>query len=310
MSEWPDIIAAFPVSTWAGATISAVSLVAALFLGKSAFQKRIRRLSDGDDSPPDGDFLLHRVKQLASSVVAQLGLRPSVTDPDLRLRMRMAGFQSNAAAEIFVVSRLLLPFVLFGLAFLYVRLAIGQDGQTSIAVLAAAVAGLVGYVLPSVYLKNRIDKRRTAIQRAWPDALDLLVLTVRAGLPLDAALLRVASEIESAAPILAAELNLTIAEMLLLPVRRDALENLAKRTDLVMIRRVVAALIQVEEYGGEISSALRTQARETRQMRISAAERRAAALPPLLTVPMVLFLMPGLFAIVLAPSLIAIFGGE
>ncbi|MCM2563358.1 type II secretion system F family protein [Lutimaribacter sp. EGI FJ00013] len=247
--------------------------------------------------------------RLASSLVPTLGLRASVADPDLKLRMRMAGFDTNAAVEIFVVSRLLLPIILFVVVWLYGRLIIG-DGNGAIILLVASIAGIAGYLLPFLYLKNRIEKRRKAIQRAWPDALDLLVLTVEAGLPLDAALSRVASEIGKAAPILAHELKITIAEMLILPVRREAYENFASRTDLVMIRRVIDALIQVEEYGGEISSTLRVQARETRQLRISAAEQRAAALPPLLTVPMVVFLMPSLFAIILAPSLISVFGGE
>ena len=309
MSDALAMLSALPPATLAAAGIAGAAFLGALALREHPLHRRLRQLSVSDTAEVAPATPRERARRLAKSLVKPLGLTPSVADPDIRLRLKAAGFDSAGAAELFVVLRVLLPFVFFGLGYAFIRLVSTAQNEVNWALMMGAMAGLMGYVLPSRVVSSRIQKRRKAIQRAWPDALDLLVLTIEAGLPLDAALSRVASEISGAAPTLSQELKITIAEMLLLPSRREAFENLAERTDLVMIRRVVAAIIQVEEYGGELSSALRTQARETRQLRISAAERRAAGLPPLLTIPMVLFLMPSLFAIILTPSLISIFSG-
>jgi tight adherence protein C len=310
MSDALQTLVTIPLSVWIGVGVVIASFAAFALFRPSPLQHRVDRLFHTSTTSVVKSSPNERLTRLVAQLATALRLRDAVSDPALAMRLRMAGFETKSAVEVYVLVRLLLPVLLFGFSWLYLRASADAESKASVALLIAAMVGLIGLFLPAVYLKNRIDKRRTAIERAWPDALDLLVLTVEAGLPLDAAFSRVADEIGKAAPILAQELKITVAEMVLLPSRREAYENLAMRTDTVMVRRVAAALVHVEEYGGAIASALRTQARESRHIRMGEAERRAAGLPPLMTVPMILFFMPGLFAIILTPTLIAIFGGE
>ena len=157
-----------------------------------------------------------------------------------------------------------------------------------------------------LYVSNRATKRKQSIQRAWPDALDLLLICVESGMSVEAAMRKVADEIGTQSVDLAEELILTNAELSYLTERRQAYENLAGRTGLDSVKAVSQALIQAERYGTPISSALRVLANESREMRLTAAEKKAAALPPKLTVPMILFFLPVLFAVILGPAGISI----
>jgi tight adherence protein C len=167
--------------------------------------------------------------------------------------------------------------------------------------------GLVGWMMPALLLLNRIQKRQTAIQRSWPNALDLLLVCVESGNSLEASLQRVAQEIGKESLELAEELAVTVAEMSYLPERRLALENLAMRTGLESVRSVVSTLKQAEKHGTAVGAALRVLSQESRDLRLSEAERKAAALPPKLTVPMILFFLPVLFVVIMTPAFISIF---
>jgi tight adherence protein C len=159
-----------------------------------------------------------------------------------------------------------------------------------------------GFYAPILYVSNRATKRKHSIQMAWPDALDLMLICVESGMSVEAAFRKVADEIGSQSVALAEEFVLTNAELSFLQERRQAYENLANRTGLESVKSVAQALIQAERYGTPVAMALRVLASESRDMRMNAAEKKAAALPPKLTVPMILFFLPVLFAVILGPA--------
>jgi tight adherence protein C len=167
-------------------------------------------------------------------------------------------------------------------------------------------ATYVGMQLPYIFLKNKIQRRQLSIRRAFPDALDLLLICVESGMSIEAAFRRVSQEIGTQSVALAEELTLTTAELSYLPDRRQAYENLAMRTDLDGVKSVCLALQQAERYGTPLAQTLRVMAQENRDMRMSEAEKKAAALPPKLTVPMITFFLPVLFVVILGPAAIKV----
>jgi tight adherence protein C len=160
--------------------------------------------------------------------------------------------------------------------------------------------------VPYFFLKNRIAKRQLSIKRAFPDALDLLLICVESGMSIEAAFKKVSDQVGSQSVALAEELTLTTAELSYLPDRRQAYDNLGKRTDLESVKSVCMALTQAEKYGTPLASMLRVMAQENRDMRMSEAEKKAAGLPPKLTVPMILFFLPVLFIVILGPAAIKV----
>jgi tight adherence protein C len=171
--------------------------------------------------------------------------------------------------------------------------------------LAAAYGGMQ---VPFFFLKNRIAKRQLSIKRAFPDALDLLLICVESGMSIEAAFRRVSTEVGTQSIALAEELTLTTAELSYLPERRLAYENLGIRTGLEPVKSITTALIQAERYGTPLGQALRVLSQESRDQRMIEAEKKAAALPPKLTVPMILFFLPVLFVVIMTPALIQVFG--
>jgi tight adherence protein C len=161
---------------------------------------------------------------------------------------------------------------------------------------------------PELFLKNLTTKRQLSMRRAWPDALDLMLICVESGLSIEQSFRRVSHEVGTQSPALAEELMLTTAELSYLPERRVAYENIASRTGLEQVKSVTTALIQAERYGTPLGTALRVLSQESRDQRMSDAEKKAAALPPKLTVPMILFFLPVLFVVIMTPALIQVFG--
>jgi tight adherence protein C len=164
---------------------------------------------------------------------------------------------------------------------------------------AAAWAGMQA---PMVFLKNAITKRQLSIRRAFPDALDLLLICIESGMSVEAAFRKVSDEIGTQSIALAEEFTLTTAELSYLQDRKQAYENLAKRTGLEGVKSVCLALQQAERYGTPLGQTLRVMAQENRDMRMNEAEKKAAALPPKLTVPMIVFFLPVLFVVILGPT--------
>ncbi|MES1156088.1 MAG: type II secretion system F family protein, partial [Pseudorhodoplanes sp.] len=167
-------------------------------------------------------------------------------------------------------------------------------------------AAFIGMQVPYFFLKNQISKRQLSIRRAFPDALDLLLICVESGMSVEAAFRKVSEEIGTQSIALAEELTLTTAELSYLPDRKQAYDNLAQRTNLEGVRSVCVALQQAERYGTPLGQTLRVLSQENRDMRMSEAEKKAAALPPKLTVPMILFFLPVLFIVILGPAAIRI----
>jgi tight adherence protein C len=224
-----------------------------------------------------------------------------------KLQLLQAGFRGQKAEYSFLFFRLVVPIVLTALTLLYLFF-VNDFGQTVIVRLGGVIlAAYIGIKLPEIFLKNAIDKRKISIRRAWPDALDLLLICAESGVSIEQAFRRVSGEVGGASIELAEELALTTAELSYLPDRKQAFENLALRTDLETVKSVSVALIQAERYGTPIGQALRVLAQESRDARMNEAEKKAAALPPKLTVPMILFFLPVLFAVIMTPAAIQIF---
>jgi tight adherence protein C len=214
-----------------------------------------------------------------------------------------AGWRARDALTVFMGARIILP-VVFGLAAL--AFSVTQDIPSMARLLAAAGGATAGAYVPVLILKRFIKTRQKAMLRQLPDALDLLVICAEAGLSLDAGMTRVARDLGPAAPQLADEIGLTAVELGFLPNRRLALQNLQKRTDMPAIRGVVNTLIQTERYGTPLAQALRVLAAEYREERMLKAEEKAARLPATLTVPMILFILPTLFVVLIGPAAVRV----
>ncbi|SOC41086.1 tight adherence protein C [Rhizobium subbaraonis] len=236
-------------------------------------------------------------------VVEKLNLRQALVDTGTVNRLRQAGYRSQNALNIFLFARFVLPFIFFAVGAFYIfYLGYLGDKPMSVRIFASIGAAYLGFYAPNIYISNRISKRQLSIKRAWPDALDLLLICVESGVSMEVALRRVADEIAMASPELAEELVLTTAELSFLQDRRVAYENLGTRTGLDIVKAVMQALIQAERYGTPIAQALRVLAQESRDTRMNEAEKKAAALPPKLTVPMIVFFLPVLIAVILGPA--------
>lgn len=243
---------------------------------------------------------------LMTQLVEGLNLRKVFEAETSRDSLRQAGYRSERHLVYFLAARLIAPISLAVMFFVYSTQFFGDSIPTNMR-FAALIVGLVaGFYLPSIYIKNKINRRQLSIKRAWSDALDLLLICVESGMSIEAAFQRVSREIGSQSVPLAEELTLTCAELSYLPERRKAFENLGKRTGLPTVKSVVTSLIQSERYGTPLGQALRVLGQENRDMRMQEAERRAAALPPKLTVPMILFFLPVIFIVILGPSFILV----
>ncbi len=219
-------------------------------------------------------------------------------------RLAQAGLRGRDATIIFLFAKMVMPFAFGGLAlFLLQGLGLFELEPTGNLIIAVLCV-LVGAYAPEIYLKNSSAKRRAEMIKGLPDVLDLMVISTEAGLSMDAALSRVARETVRSSVALADELELTSIELGLLPERRTALENFAKRTGLAQIRGLIGALIQTEKYGTPLAQALRVLAAEMRDSRLMKAEEKAARLPAILTVPMVVFILPALFVVLIGPAII------
>jgi tight adherence protein C len=214
----------------------------------------------------------------------------------------MAGYRGHGPVVTFLAVRLIMPLamLLLASAYVFLLLDLGLPFVVEFGIVLAAAA--LGYYTPFLYVRNRITKRQHAIRRAWPDALDLLLICVESGMSIEAALLKVSNEIGAQSVELAEELSLTTAEMSFLQDRRKAYENLGTRTGLETVRSVVTSLIQAEKYGTPLGQSLRVLAQDGRDQRMGEAEKKAAGLPPKLTVPMIIFFLPVLFAVILGPA--------
>ena len=236
--------------------------------------------------------------------VDKLDLQKLLEEPNVKDKMVQAGLRGGGPLATFYFFRFALPFAFAGAAFFYVFVLgmIQAAPQMRIAIVVFAAAA--GFYAPNLYLSNLAKKRQASIMRAFPDALDMMLICVEAGMSIEMAFDRVGSEIGAASTELAEELKLTNAELSYLADRREAYDNLAKRTNHPGVKAVCMALAQAERYGTPLGASLRVMAKENRELRIAEAEKKAAALPAKLTVPMIVFFLPVLFLVILGPAYI------
>jgi len=239
-------------------------------------------------------------------VVDRLNLTKLLEDPKVADQMAQAGYRGPRPLTTFYFFRFASPFIFLMVVAFYMFVIKGVDWPTMQKITACVAAAVAGFYAPNLFLTNRITKRRTSIMQAFPDALDLLLICVEAGMSIEAAIAKVSQEIGTSSIELAEELSLLSAELSYLPDRRMAYENLGKRTNHPGVKSVAVAMTQAETYGTPLSSALRVMAKENRDLRLSAAEKKAAALPAQLTVPMILFFLPVLFIVILGPAILNI----
>jgi tight adherence protein C len=248
-------------------------------------------------------------KGVASQIVDALNLKKFLEAETSRIKLRQAGLRSEKHLVTYLAARAIAPIILGVIVFVYSATVFADQVTGSMRIVTAFIGAVAGFYLPNLFLSNIIKRRQQSIQRAWSDALDLLLICVEAGMSVEAAMGRVSQEIGSQSVPLAEELTLTIAELSFIGDRGKALENLSQRTGMATVKSVVTSLIQSERYGTPVGVALRVLAQENRDDRMAMAEKKAAALPPKLTVPMIAFFLPVIFVVLLGPAGILAFGG-
>ena len=300
------------------AAIATIYTILEPFLVKDKLKERMRSVADYRERLREEHRASLNSKKTSASlrtkdaqgalkeIVENLKLFEIFDADEARKKLMMAGYRGSRPVFIFMASRLGMPFVFaIGVAvYMYFMTTAEYDNLTK---LLACVGGFfAGFYAPNVYVDNQIQKRQQKVQLAWPDALDLLLICVESGMSIEAALQKVSEEVGSNCPELAEELGLTVAELSYLQERRNAYQNLAERTGLDGVKGVTTALIQSEKYGTPLGQSLRVMAQENRNLRMQEAEKKAAALPPKLTVPMIGFFLPVLFAVILGPAIMGI----
>ena len=245
-------------------------------------------------------------KGVMADVNKKLNLAEMLEDPNIEGKLAQAGLRGPGPIAAFYFARFLLPFAGAAAVFFYIFFVNDHDFQPAMKYGSILFGAAAGFYAPNLYISNIAQKRQQSIMRAFPDSLDMLLICVESGMSIEMAFQKVGSEVGQASAELAEELTLTTAELSYLPDRRQAYENLAKRTGHDGVKSVCMALVQAERYGTPLGDALRVMAKENREMRMQEAEKKAAALPAKLTVPMIVFFLPVLFLVVLGPAYIKI----
>lgn len=306
---WLDASVLIPLL--AGASVLLIALAAAfVVLRRSPLDARIKAVAGPRHARRGGDAKDQNRHEDALAamrrIVERLKLMQSRQAGAIRQKMARAGYRSKDAITVYMFSKLIMPLAFGGgAAFVFYGLHLYQlHGPARLG--AVVLGALAGSYLPDLWVRNIADRRRESIRKALPDGLDLLVICTEAGLALDAALSRVAREIGPTSAELADELGITVTELRFMPERRKALENLAERVDLAAMQALVTTLVQTERFGTPISQALRVLASELRTQRLLRAEEKAARLPATMTVPLILFVLPALFIVLMGAAVLDI----
>ncbi|MBR0877226.1 tight adherence protein C [Bradyrhizobium japonicum] len=293
------------------ASATVYTLVMPLFAGEglakrmkavASERERIRQRERDRLNKSEKVSLRQTPKQVVSRVVEDFNLTKWLAQEAARDKLIMAGYRGQAPYVTFLFARMVAPLVLFVGSIIYVFLIAHMQQSMPIKIGICIGAAYLGLQAPMLFLKNAISKRQLSIKRAFPDALDLLLICIESGMSVEMAFRKVATEIVGQSIALSEEFTLTTAELSYLQDRKVAYENLARRTGLEGVKSVCLALQQAERYGTPLGHSLRVMAQENRDMRMNEAEKKAAALPPKLTVPMILFFLPVLFVVILGPT--------
>jgi len=289
-----------------------VILIWTAFLDKDPLTDRLRAVA-----LRRGEFETERRKKNASraslqgrsfvkEIVSRFKLSQGKSMADLRLTLRRAGYQARDAMFVFLFSKLALMAGLVAVCLFVFFFVPGIKIQPKLEPLLLVFSAIVGWMLPDIYIKNRSQNRGKTLAKFMPDALDLMVICAEAGLGLDASFDRVGREIAPSCAELAEEIGLTSIELNFLPDRHAALRGLAERVPLPNVQALVNTLIQTEKYGTPLAQSLRILSTEMRDDRMMQAEEKAARLPAILTVPMILFILPPLFIVLIGPAAIKV----
>jgi len=295
------------------ATLAVIMAIYAAMTVKDPMARRVKALNERREQLKAGIVAstnkrkkLTSRNQAADRVRAILSKFKMLQDDQLQKtqqRLMQAGIRTKDLAFFIIFARFVLPVVLGGIAIVMIYVLDFWPDWGGFRRYVTVAGVLVGsYKAPDIWLKNKVTKRSHAIRKGLPDALDLLVICAEAGLTVDAAFGRVSKELGKAYPELGDEFGLTAIELGFLNERRQAFENLANRVDLEAIRGVVTTMIQTEKYGTPLASALRVLSAEFRNERMMRAEEKAARLPAIMTIPLILFILPTLFVVILGPA--------
>ncbi|WP_235861724.1 type II secretion system F family protein [Pseudovibrio brasiliensis] len=245
-------------------------------------------------------------KESVREFVDKYNLKNLLSSEGLVKKLKMAGYRGASPLYTYLFLQILLPVAFFVVAFMYLSIVLKVEMPILGVLCICLIVAAIGFYAPNIFVQNQIAKRQETIRLAWPDAMDLLLICVESGMSIEAAFKKVAEEIGAQSAALAEELVLANAELSYLDERGKAYRNLAERTGLEGVKNVVTALTQAEKYGTPIGNALRVLSDENRQARMQEAERKAAALPPKLTVPMITFFLPVLFIVIIGPAVIQV----
>ncbi len=309
----PQILAMVFAAIAAGATVLTLAMpllasdtlnkrMKAVALEREKIRQREReRLAQGSRAS-----LRKSPRLYMKTVVDSFNLNKWVGKEEARAMLVQAGYRGQAPYVTYLFFRMTMPVIMLVSTLFYIFVVLKLDYPATVKVGIAIGAAYFGMYSPNLFLKNKIQRRQLSIKRAFPDALDLLLICIESGMSIEAALRKVSEEIGTQSVALAEELTLTTAELSYLPDRRQAYENLGQRTGLEGVRAVCLALQQAERYGTPLGTTMRVLAQENRDMRMAEAEKKAAGLPPKLTVPMIVFFLPVLFVVILGPAAIRV----
>jgi tight adherence protein C len=309
----PKVLFVFFAAIAAGATVLTLAMP---FLATDTLDKRMKavalerekirqrereRMAQGSKAS-----LRASPKQYMKTVVENFNLNKWVGQDKARAMLMQAGFRGQAPYITYLFFRMAMPIIALFSSLFYIFLVLDLDYPPMVKVGMCIGCAYFGMYSPNLFLKNKIQRRQVSLKRAFPDALDLLLICVESGMSIEASFRKVSEEIGTQSVALAEEFTLTTAELSYLPDRRQAYENLALRTGLEGVKATCLALQQAERYGTPLGTTLRVLAQENRDMRMSEAEKKAAGLPPKLTVPMIVFFLPVLFVVILGPAAIRV----
>ena len=307
-----DFVITFIVGVMAFATVVTLGLP---ILERSGLEERLKTVSQRREELRARHHAALNAKRASLRVeptsymkatLDRFNLGNTLESENSRDKLAQAGYRGQAPLIAFMFFRFVMPFIVFVVVLFYTFVILHLSWSPMMKFGAAFLGGLIGFYLPDLFVGNKIQRRQVSIMRAFPDALDLMLICVESGMSIESAFTRVAGEIGSQSAELAEELALTTAELSYLPDRRQAFDNLAKRCGHVGVKAVATALNQAEKYGTPLGQALRVTANENREMRMQEAERKAASLPAKLTVPMIIFFLPCLFVVIMGPAIITI----
>jgi tight adherence protein C len=309
----PRVLIMFFAAVAAGATVLTLAMpylatdtldkrMKAVALEREKIRQREReRMAQGSKA-----VLRTSPKLYMKTVVENFNLNKWVGQDKARAMLMQAGFRGQAPYVTYLFFRMAMPIAGLFISLFYIFIVLDLDYPPMLKFAMCIGCAYFGMYSPNLFLKNKIQRRQLSMKRAFPDALDLLLICVESGMSIESAFRKVSEEIGSQSVALAEEFTLTTAELSYLPDRRQAYENLAQRTGLESVKAVSLALQQAERYGTPLGTTLRVLAQESRDMRMSEAEKKAAGLPPKLTVPMIVFFLPVLFVVILGPAAIKV----